>query len=146
MNRFSELRAIDQFVNVRVKLTPVCQPHAPVVRVTLNGHQLQYAKQLTAPTELTTLVNLTVPIELEIEMFGKQYHITEETAVVVDSIDIDGFAMVPDYTHLSQYINDHNYAQPTNYIGFNGVWRLAITEPFYRWRHRATGQGWLLEP
>lgn len=146
MNRFSELQAIDQFVNVAVKLTPVCQPHAPVVRVTLNGRQLQYAKQLTTPLELTTLVNLLMPIELEIELFGKQYLSGQETAVVVDSVAIDGFEIVPNYTHLSQYSNDHNYTRPTNYIGFNGVWRIVINEPFYRWRHRATGQGWLLEP
>lgn len=25
-------------------------------------------------------------------------------------------------------------------------WHLAISEPFYRWRHRVTGQGWLLVP
>ena len=134
MNRFSELQAIDQFVNVAVKLTPVGQPHAPGVRVTLNGDQLQHSEQMSTP------------IELEIELFGKQYLGGEETAVVVDSVAIDGFEIVPNYTHLVQYTNDHNYTQPTNYIGFNGVWRLVINKPFYRWRHHATGQGWLLEP
>jgi len=146
MNRFSELQAIDQFVNVAVKLTPVGQPHAPGVRVTLNGDQLQHSAQMITPIELTALVSLLTPIELEIELFGKQYLGGEETAVVVDSVAIDGFEIVPNYTHLVQYTNDHNYTHPTNYIGFNGVWRLMITEPFYRWRHHATGQGWLLEP
>lgn len=28
----------------------------------------------------------------------------------------------------------------------NGNWRVRHDEPFYRWWHRATGQGWLLEP
>lgn len=27
-----------------------------------------------------------------------------------------------------------------------GMWRITLHEPFYRWRHRVTGQGWLLEP
>lgn len=27
-----------------------------------------------------------------------------------------------------------------------GMWRMTLHEPFYRWRHRVTGQGWLLEP
>lgn len=27
-----------------------------------------------------------------------------------------------------------------------GHWRITLHEPFYRWRHRVTGQGWLLEP
>lgn len=26
------------------------------------------------------------------------------------------------------------------------MWRMTLHEPFYRWRHRVTGQGWLLEP
>ena len=25
-------------------------------------------------------------------------------------------------------------------------WHLLIIEPFYRWRHRVTSQGWLLDP
>lgn len=27
-----------------------------------------------------------------------------------------------------------------------GLWRMTLHEPFYRWRHQVTGQGWLLEP
>lgn len=27
-----------------------------------------------------------------------------------------------------------------------GSWRMTLHEPFYRWHHRVTGQGWLLEP
>jgi hypothetical protein len=30
------------------------------------------------------------------------------------------------------------------YLACNGV--LAIPEPFYRWYHRISGQGWLLNP
>lgn len=26
------------------------------------------------------------------------------------------------------------------------IWRIHQNEPFYRWCHRVTGQGWLLEP
>lgn len=30
---------------------------------------------------------------------------------------------------------------------WNGTtWIMKLHEPFYRWRHRVTGQGWLLEP
>jgi hypothetical protein len=49
-------------------------------------------------------------------------------------------------SHLATYKNDQNVTQPTNYLGFNGTWNLKINEPFYRWRHNITGQGWLLEP
>ena len=30
---------------------------------------------------------------------------------------------------------------------WNGpTWTMKLQEPFYPWRHRVTGQGWLLEP
>ena len=28
----------------------------------------------------------------------------------------------------------------------HNTWIMKLDEPFYRWRHRVTGQGWLLEP
>lgn len=28
----------------------------------------------------------------------------------------------------------------------DGTWNMCLDEPFYHWRHRVTGQGWLLEP
>jgi hypothetical protein len=31
-----------------------------------------------------------------------------------------------------------------NYLAVDGI--LTIPEPFYRWYHRVSGQGWLLEP
>lgn len=43
--------------------------------------------------------------------------------VVVDGMDVIGFG----------YWQDR-------------IWRIRHDEPFYRWRHRVTGQGWLLEP
>lgn len=52
---------------------------------------------------------------------------------------------------------DLNYPSPTSVrvdgmeilkFGYqqNGIWRIKHNESFYRWRHRITGQGWLLEP
>ena len=59
---------------------------------------------------------------------------------------IDDFDVVPMWTQLAKYSNDSNVTAPTNYLGFNGTWSLEITEPFYRWQHKITGQGWLLKP
>lgn len=47
---------------------------------------------------------------------------------VKDHVVIDGIEVLPWYQYLAQ----------------NGV--LHINEPFYRWLHRASNQGWLLEP
>jgi len=45
-----------------------------------------------------------------------------------DMVVIDGIEILPKYS----------------YMAVDG--KLIISEPFYRWYHRASGQGWLLEP
>ena len=65
---------------------------------------------------------------------------------MIDSLAIDGFDIVPGYVHLASYENEVNYTEPTTYLGFNGTWTWAIDQPFYIWKHHATGQGWLLQP
>ena len=45
-----------------------------------------------------------------------------------DQVTVDGDEILPKYRHLA----------------VNG--KLTIPEPFYRWYHRVSGQGWLLTP
>ena len=45
-----------------------------------------------------------------------------------DAVTVDGEEILPKYQHQA--------------VGG----RLTISEPFYRWYHRALGQGWLLTP
>ena len=45
-----------------------------------------------------------------------------------DQVTVDGEEILPKYRHLA----------------VNG--KLTIPEPFYRWYHRVSGQGWLLTP
>jgi hypothetical protein len=45
-----------------------------------------------------------------------------------DTVIVDGYEVLPRYQYLAE----------------NGV--LKINEPFYCWYHRASGQGWLLNP
>jgi hypothetical protein len=47
---------------------------------------------------------------------------------VKDAVTVDGEEILPKY----------------QYLAVNG--RLTIPEPFYRWYHRVSGQGWLLTP
>ena len=47
---------------------------------------------------------------------------------VSDQVTVDGTEILPKYRHLA----------------VDG--KLIIPEPFYRWYHRVSGQGWLLEP
>jgi hypothetical protein len=59
---------------------------------------------------------------------------------------IEGFEIMPSQTHLATYRNERNITNPTSSLEFNGIWQIKIDEPFYNWRHRITGQGYLLEP
>jgi hypothetical protein len=45
-----------------------------------------------------------------------------------DTVTVDQIEILPKYL----------------YMAADG--KLIISEPFYRWYHRASGQGWLLEP
>ncbi len=45
-----------------------------------------------------------------------------------DQVTVDGEEILPKYQHLA----------------VDG--KLTIPEPFYRWYHRVSGQGWLLTP
>ena len=47
---------------------------------------------------------------------------------VGDTVTIDNIEILPRY----------------QYLAVDG--KLTIPEPFYRWYHRVSGQGWLLEP
>jgi len=54
-------------------------------------------------------------------------------AVEVIKIAINGHEIMPVYLHLAE--------PSTNWI--TSKWELNITEPFYPWYHKITGQGWI---
>lgn len=118
---------------------------SPNARVCCNGVSL-LDDVLHQEQKCSIVVDLLDPIHLSIEMYGKKYSQQFETAVLIKSIMIDGFEIVPNYIHLAKYENERDSTGPTSYLGINGVWTFEIPEPFYRWRHQVTGQGWLLEP
>jgi hypothetical protein len=145
MKNFSELLATDVFVTVTVTIEPIVFNGDPEAWIIINGRKV-YHNCLSFAMSASTKVPVLDPIEIEIGMSNKLYNEYAETAVVIKSVCIDDFEIVPNYTHLAQYQNERNIDTPTSYLGFNGVWRLSTVEPFYLWHHRVTGQGWLLEP
>ena len=145
MKTFSDLLDIDPKIDLSVALEPLSHNGYPDFWITVNDQIIAQGTLIHSITEHCQ-INLLDPIRLEIGMKQKRYSADKETAIIIRSIDIDGFEIVPNWTHLATYQNDHDNRSPTSYLGFNGTWRLDIPEPFYRWRHRVTGQGWLLEP
>ena len=145
MNSFSDLSDIDPTLLFRTKIRPIYQSRPPRIEIGLN-HAVLFSGVLTSIWCFETDLALLDPLMFEVRLLDKVYDLGDETAAVVDQLEIDDFALVPDYNHVFQYENDHGFTGATSYVGFVGTWRLVIDEPFYRWRHRVTGQGWLLEP
>jgi hypothetical protein len=74
---------------------------------------------------LATKLELTVVVNGEQQSAGLHDCLTFG---VDDIVTVDGIEILPRYRHLADL----------------GV--LSISEPFYCWYHRVSGQGWLLKP
>lgn len=144
MKNFLDLQDTDLEIKVSVQVTPILDGGAPWLSLVINDRCF-FNDWLKQPVTAYSLISLLEPIDICITMKYKVYG-HKETAVMIDALQIDKFDLVPRWTHLARYDNDHDIQSPTSYLGFNGTWRLQIPEPFYRWRHKVTGQGWLLEP
>lgn len=142
MNNFSDLLDIKPDLAIRLQLTPVGTPH---IAVRVNQHCV-WQGLLTVPWNCELRHPLTDPLQVTVELMNKNYKVDSTSAVIVEQLSIDQFDLVPNWTHLIDYQNDHNYQDPTNYLGFNGAWCLDINRPFYHWLHHVSGQGWLLKP
>lgn len=145
MKKFLDLLDIDTKINLSVTLEPVYNNGCPDFWVSVTDQIIAQGKMLHSITKHCE-IGLLDPIKLEIGLQQKKYSAEEETAIIIRSINIDGFEIIPEWTHLAIYQNDHHFTSPTSYLGFNGTWRLDIPEPFYRWKHHITSQGWLLKP
>jgi hypothetical protein len=145
MNHFSNLLATEYFLDVRLRLSAVTNNGLPRCLVRVNDLIL-YLGDLDQSQDLRCQVPLKSHVHVCIEVSNKIHSLDRDTAVVIDSLTLDGFDLVPNYVHLARYENEADYQDPTTYLGFNGRWQLDIDQPFYVWRHRATGQGWLLQP
>jgi hypothetical protein len=145
MNNFSDLLDTKQQLNLTIKLGVIIDNGCPGVSLRVNNDVIEYL-HLSSAVDHRFELSIADPIEIEISMTNKEYSEHQETAVLIESINIDGFEIVPQWTHLAEYRSERGLQGPTSYLGINGSWKLTIDRPFYQWRHHVTGQGWLLEP
>ena len=132
-------------LNIDVTLSPIKDKDFPDIILKINTVVL-YEGILTKNISFKHQQPLMDIFKISLELKNKNYKSSSNTAVSINSLKIDDFNIVPRWTQLAKYSNDSNVTAPTNYLGFNGKWSLEITEPFYRWQHKITGQGWLLKP
>ena len=144
MKNFLEaLDTLDKELKITLILKVISDNGHPSIKVRYNQRSI-FSGVLMDDITLDLYGDISKTMEFEIELKGKQYDQTRETAVIVQQLCVDGIKLIPDFLHLVQYQNDHHKDINTNYIGYNGTWKLQINEPFYRWHHRHSGQGFLI--
>ena len=117
----------------------------PLVTIDVNGTVL-HSGELSTSVILSTTTKLLGPLIVSVKLENKIYHVTRETALIIESIVVDQIDITEHCYENIVYDNDQNQSIQSMYLGFNGTWIMEISEPFYRWWHRVSGQGWLLEP
>lgn len=142
MKNFSEVTATRPDIKISLHLRPIGSPHARIII----SDQTLFDGIIESDLCLEHDHDLLTPLDFSIELRDKKYSLEYETAIIVDKILVDDISIIPELSHLFHYENDHDFTDPTCYLGFNGIWSLGTSDCFYRWWHQATGQGWLLEP
>lgn len=145
MNNFSDLPDTQPDIKVRLALRVITHNGSPDTVVTVN-RQCLWSGPLHRDQDFDCQIALCEPLDLSVTLKNKIYDQHQETAVIIDSINIDGVEIIPRWTHLASYHNERDYCGATSYLGFNGEWKLQTHRPFYQWLHQITGQGWLVEP
>ena len=142
MKNFLDLLATDLDLDLVLSADPV---GVPDVEIWIN-QQLIHQGLISAPVDVSVQLPLLSGFSIVVKLKNKVYTSESETALMLTKLSVDGFDIIPPFTHLAQYTNDHAFTEPTAYIGFNGEWRLEINKPFYQWQHEITSQGWLFQP
>ena len=140
MKTYSDLQDIDPCISISIRLRPVGLPN---IWLRVNNDLIGYTG-LSEVIQLDYRVGLLDNINIVIELYNKHYTTENETAVIIDNIIVDNIEIIPKYSYLAKYVNDHDNNNPTNYLGFNGKWQLTLDRPFYHWIHHHSGQGWLI--
>lgn len=142
MKNYLDLLGTDLYLDLVLVVDPV---GAPETEIWINQQlicQEQLLESITVSEQLPLLSEVSITVKLK----NKVYDSASETALILKKLSIDGFDIIPNWSQLANYVNDHNINSPTSYIGFNGEWKFQIPQPFYQWKHQVNGQGWLLQP
>jgi hypothetical protein len=140
MKTFLDLQDTELCLELTLRVRPIGNPQ---LKISIND-DVAYQWNSEHSFSIQRQLPLLDPFLIKIELLEKDYMAPVETAAVIEQLKIDSFELVPAWTQLAQYKNDHNHHEPTNYLGFVGTWQLAVNRPFYQWWHSSTGQGLLL--
>jgi hypothetical protein len=149
-------------VDIKVVLSPLWFERFPDCKIGVNG-QLQTVTLSHTESFTFKLDDPQDGCVLEIHHINKQLTDTDlvnnrDTAILIDEITINNISS-PKFVWLGKYCPEYpeHYVQEqtdlgvelsreltnTNYLGWNGVWRLSISIPAFVWIHRVNSLGWI---
>ena len=68
--------------------------------------------------------------------------IVADKAVVVRTIIIEGYELA-DFIYRGRYYPEDRPVMESNYLSWNGEWRLDFTTPIFTWIHETQQLGWI---
>lgn len=140
MKNYSDLQDINTRLDLHIELELIGTPDFTIgINNIINDYN-----GLSDNIVLDYQFDLFDLFDINIKLRNKIYTLEYETAIIIKNISIDNINIIPKYDYLAEYVNDHDFKDPTSYLGFNGKWRLTTDRPFYHWLHQRTGQGWLI--
>ena len=136
---------------VRIRLNPITETRAPHCEVTVG----YVTKMLKLDHEQWVEVQIHPDrgdtVDIIVKHHGKtdeEYKSGQDLAVVVEEIEINGInhpkfvwegMFHPEYPRWEE----NQGPMDTNYLGFNGEWKLTISIPAYTWIHKTLDLGWI---
>jgi hypothetical protein len=129
----------------------------PCGRIQLDGRPVTFGRVISEPTTVTVTQDLSAGAHcLEIHHQHKAAE-DPDTALIVqairfNSIGDDQFVWSgryrPDYpepwaTQQQALGNTLALEIESNYLGWNGIWRLEFTAPIFTWIHQVRNLGWI---
>jgi hypothetical protein len=84
------------------------------------------------------LVNKT-PSDTKVDKSGV---IVADKALIIKTVTIEGYSL-SDFLHRAVYYPANRDSLRSNYLGWNGTWKLDIVTPIFTWIHKTQGLGWI---
>jgi hypothetical protein len=138
---------------VRIRLRPVTVSRAPRCEVTVGYVTKMREIDQEQWIEFEIHPDPKSKCDIIVKHCGKtdeEYKSGQDLAVVVEEIEINGISD-PQFIWQGKFHpvyprwEEDKGAMDTNYLGFNGEWKLQITIPAYTWIHKTLSLGWIYD-
>lgn len=138
---------------VRIKLKPVTETRALRCDVTVGYVTKMIKLDQEQWIEIMIHPDRGTEVDITVKHHGKteeEYISGKDLAVVVEEIEINGISD-PRFIWQGKFYpvyprwEEDKGAIDTNYLGFNGDWRLTISIPAYTWIHKIQSLGWIYD-